>query len=639
VGALMAERTLKIVYAGDPRGVLGAIKQIDSAHASMGDKARAIGNQIAHTGKSMTVGLTLPLVGIGISAVKTAAEFETSMNTMKAVAGVAGSKLDSLKNLAIKMGAETVFSANEAAGAMLNLAKSGIGPAQIKAGALANTLDLATAGDLELADAATVASNAMNVFGLSGKKSQIAVDALAGAANASSADVHDLALALAAGGQAAANAGLTVAETTAVLGAFADAGIRGSDAGTSLKTFMLSLVPTSVKAAETIKDLGLEFVNSSGHIKNIKAVAAELQQGLGGLTQAEQQVALKTIFGTDAFRAASIIMKEGAGGLRQYEKSTEDVGTASDVATAKMKGLPGAIETLKGSIETAMLKIGTALGPIILSVSGFLTDLANKFSALSPEVQHIVVVVGIFVAALGPVLIILGKLISSIGVVMNVFRALSALFMTNPWLLLIAATVALVIIIIKNWDTIKRALSAAWEWIVDKAKFFWDNLAVFIIGPMKFAIDFVIEHWRGFKETFMTIFRTIKAIITPIIDTIVGVIQGIVDVIKDIIHYAAVAASALSKLNPFGAGGSQPAGSFKGQIVSPMQEWQHGGVVPVTGPAFLHAGETVIPAGRAVGNVYATINVSGAGDPDMVGRKVYEYILKLQRRNGTSGIV
>lgn len=366
-------------------------------------------------GRTMTTHVTLPLLALGAAGVKTAVDFEKSMNTMKAVAGVPGPELEKLRELAIKLGADTVFSANEAAAAMLELSKAGISTSDIMGGALANTLDLATAGDLELAEAATIAANAMNVFGLSGQKSKQAVDALAGAANASSADVSDLAQALAQGGLAAANAGLSIQETTAVLAAFADNGLKGSDAGTSLKTMLLSLVPTTTKAKEAMKELNIEFIDAEGNIKPIPAIFEEIQSKIGPLTQAQQQLALKTIFGTDAFRAASIALKLGSEGLGEYTAATDEAGTASKVAEGKMKGLPGVIERLKGTFETFLLTVGDDLAPVVEDLAKEIGKLLEAFNELPESTRQTILKFALLAVVAGPLLRIFGPLVSIVG--------------------------------------------------------------------------------------------------------------------------------------------------------------------------------------------------------------------------------
>lgn len=514
---MAGERTLKVTILGDSRGAQKAL-------ADLNDSADSAGDKLGSAGRKMTLGLTLPIVGIAAAGVKTAGEFEKSMNTMEAVAGVPGPELEKLRKLAIKMGADTAFSANDAAGSMLELSKAGVSTADIMGGGLKNTMSLAQAGGLELAEAATVASNAMNVFGLSGKDSQQAVDALAGAANASSADVADLALALSQGGLAAAAAGFSVQETTAALAAFADAGLKGSDAGTSLKTFLLSLVPTTEKPIAAMKELGLSFVDSKGNIKSLTEIAGELQSKMKGLTQEQQQVALKTIFGTDAYRAAHVILKEGAGGLQKYLDATSKVGTASDVAKARMKGWAGVIETLKGSIETVGLTIGDALIPVLSKVGGIVNEVAQRFISLPKGMQGAIIVVGLAVAALGPLLSIFGALATAIA------------FIASPIGLVVVALAALAAAVVFAYkhseafrEVIDRLVASVGERLSTMAA-----VASEVFARIK---QWLSDNQATFEEWGRKIgdlFAEIAATVGPALDAVVAIVTRVVAVISDL---------------------------------------------------------------------------------------------------------
>lgn len=314
------------------------------------------------------------------SSVSIRAAFEDTLNQLGAVAKVPAADIERLSRLALQMGADTVFSANQAAEAMLELARGGLTAAQIEAGGLAGTLTLAAAGGLDMGRAATIASNAMSAFGLGAKDVAAVAAALAGGANASTASVDSLAQALSQVGPGAVNAGLSLQETVAVLAAFDAAGIKGSDAGTSLKTMLTRLIPASMEADATMKALGLSFVDVEGNIVPITQVAGQLQTALSGLSEAQRIAALNTIFGADATRAASVLMKEGAAGLAGYIAATNDMGAAQEVAAARMRGLPGALEQLSGSFETAKLAVGGFLAPAVTAGAGLLTQGLNQIT-------------------------------------------------------------------------------------------------------------------------------------------------------------------------------------------------------------------------------------------------------------------
>lgn len=316
------------------------------------------------------LGAGLAVLGIGAvikDSVQLEAEFSQTMNTMAAVANVPQAQIKELSALALKMGADTSFSANEASEAMLELAKGGLSAADIQGGALAGTLTLAAAGGTDLATASTIASNALNVFGLKGKDMAAVSAALAGGANASSASVESLGEALGQVGPGAKNAGLSLQETIGALSAFDAAGIKGSDAGTSLKTMLTRLVPMTDKAAGEMKRLGLDFTDASGAFVPITNVAEQLRAKLSKLSEEERTAALATMFGSDATRAATVLMEQGAAGLGKYIAAANDKNAAERVAAARTSGTAGALERLSGSIETAKLGLGRLFAPAVVA--------------------------------------------------------------------------------------------------------------------------------------------------------------------------------------------------------------------------------------------------------------------------------
>lgn len=313
-------------------------------------------------------------VAFGKSAVDAEKAFSTSMRMIQANTKAPAGEMEKLNKLALKLGQDTSFSAGEAADAMLELAKAGLDTKTIIGGGLAGTLQLAAAGGTDLATASTIAANAMKTFGLQGRNMDQVSAALAGGANASTASVESLGQALQQVGPGATNAGLSLQETVAALAAFDSAGIKGSDAGTSLKTMLTRLVPSTTSAANAMRDLGLDFTNADGSFKSLTQISGQLRKGLSRLSDEQRTQALTTIFGSDASRAASVLMKEGAGGIRAYIKATKDQEAAQKLANARMSGTEGALEKLSGSIETAKLRLGQELAPAIIKGSDALDD-------------------------------------------------------------------------------------------------------------------------------------------------------------------------------------------------------------------------------------------------------------------------
>ena len=314
------------------------------------------------------------IVGGLSSAINSAKDFDLVIRQVGQSAGVGGKGLKGLSDLAIQMGQDTVFSAADAANAMLELAKGGMRPAEIRGGALASTLTLASAGGLELSDSATAVSNGLHTFGLRAKDANSVAAALAGAANGSSDSVAGLTLGLSAAGSQAHQSGLSIQETTAALAIFANNGVKGSDAGTSLKTMLQRLVPSTKDAANTMKDLGLKFTDSHGKFDDLATISQKLHDKLGPLSAEQKTLALNTIFGADASRAAAFLMDSGRSGVEKMTKVTSDLTQAQKMAKTGTEGASGAWENFTGSLDTLRIELGQTLLPAFTAVTDYVTQ-------------------------------------------------------------------------------------------------------------------------------------------------------------------------------------------------------------------------------------------------------------------------
>jgi TP901 family phage tail tape measure protein len=329
-------------------------------------------------------------------AIKVQMAFDKAMSEVKAVTNSTADELARLRELALDTGRTTAFTATQAAQAEAELAKAGLSTADILGGALVGTVNLAAAGQMELADAAVIAAQAMNMFHLSGSQVSHVADLFAGAANKSAASMHDLTLALRQGGMVAAQAGWSIEETTAVLAAFADRGLRSADAGTSLKTMLIHLFSPSTKAAGVMKELGLSVYDSSGKMVDAATMAGRLRDTMSELTDAERNAAMATIFGTDAIRGASVLYDLGASGVTTYTDAINQSGSAAKTAATKMDNLAGDVEHLKGSIDTLMISSGGGVTSGLRILTKSLEALVNLISSIpTPITSTITVVAGL----------------------------------------------------------------------------------------------------------------------------------------------------------------------------------------------------------------------------------------------------
>lgn len=505
------------------------------------------GNKVKGVGQSL-LPVTGALTGVGAASTVMANNFNDAMSQAAGALDKPMSEMEDLRQLAIQTGQDTVFSATDAGNAITELAKGGLTEADIKAGALKTTMDLAASSGMDLGEAANVVVQAMGAFGLSANESAEAANALAGAAAASSTDVEPLTQALAQCSAGAKNAGWSIQETTAVLARFADAGIEGSDAGTSLKTMLQRLAaPTSEAAATKIETLGIKTRDASGNLLGAAEMAQELQDKLGGLDAASRDAALSAIFGSDAMRAATVMMDSGTEGLQKYINAANDQEAAQRLANSQMSDGSRAIEELKGSLETAAIQIGDTLAPIVQKVAKLITALVNKFSALPEGVQQVIVVVGILVAALGPLLMIIGQISLGISAVAGVLSKLSGIggvvtklvggikmavtgllgmITAHPVVAAITAIIVILVALYNKCEWFRDGVNGILKAIKDGFFAAWDGIVEFFTETIPNAWNEMLSSLLA-NPTIRTIVTTITDSFTKLKENLNGIWNGI----------------------------------------------------------------------------------------------------------------
>jgi TP901 family phage tail tape measure protein len=504
------------------------------------------GNKVKGVGQSL-LPVTGALTGVGAASTVMANNFNDAMSQAAGALDKPMSEMEDLRQLAIQTGQDTVFSATDAGNAITELAKGGLTEADIKAGALKTTMDLAASSGMDLGEAANVVVQAMGAFGLSANESAEAANALAGAAAASSTDVEPLTQALAQCSAGAKNAGWSIQETTAVLARFADAGIEGSDAGTSLKTMLQRLAAPTDSAATMIEQLGIQTRDSNGDLLGASEIAEELQNKLGGLDSASRDAALSTIFGSDAMRAATVMMDSGTEGIQKYINAANDQEAAQRLANSQMSDGSRAIEELKGSLETAAIQIGDTLAPIVQKVAELITALVNKFSALPEGVQQVIVVVGILVAALGPLLMVIGQISLGISAVAGALSKLSGIggvatklvggiktavtgllgmITAHPVIAVITAIIAALVTLYNKCEWFREGVNRILKAIRDGFFAAWDGIVEFFTETIPNAWNEMLSSLLA-NPTIRTIVTTITDSFTKLKENLNGIWNGI----------------------------------------------------------------------------------------------------------------
>lgn len=534
-------------------------KEVGSANADLA-KVSAVsgefGNKVKGVGQSL-LPVTGALTGVGAASTVMANNFNDAMSQAAGALDKPMSEMEDLRQLAIQTGQDTVFSATDAGNAITELAKGGLTEADIKAGALKTTMDLAASSGMDLGEAANVVVQAMGAFDLSANESAEAANALAGAAAASSTDVEPLTQALAQCSAGAKNAGWSIQETTAVLARFADAGIEGSDAGTSLKTMLQRLAaPTSEAAATKIETLGIKTRDASGNLLGAAEMAQELQDKLGGLDAASRDAALSAIFGSDAMRAATVMMDSGTEGLQKYIDAANDQEAAQRLANSQMSDGSRAIEELKGSLETAAIQIGDTLAPIVQKVAELITALVNKFSALPEGVQQVIVVVGILVAALGPLLMVIGQIslgISAVagtlskssrigGAVTNLIggiktavTGLLGIITAHPVIAVITAIIVTLVALYNKCEWFRDGVNGILKAIKDGFFAAWDGIVEFFTETIPNAWNEMVSFFQGIPAWWSGIWDSVQAKFESVWTSImeIPIIKELISIIKD----------------------------------------------------------------------------------------------------------
>lgn len=391
----MADKSVKVILSALTGGFVSEMKRATSAAQGfardLGKASRAqpwkdTANHVGMVG--------LALTGVALGAVKMAADFESSLSAVAATGGEARESMDELRAAAIRAGADTKYSAGEAAGGIEELLKAGVSVKDVLAGGLDGALALAASGNLGVAESAEVAASAMTQFGLSGDQVGHIADLLAAGAGKAMGEVSDMAAALKQSGLVAAGAGLSIEETTGVLAAFASNALVGSDAGTSFKTMLQRLQNPSKEAASVLEQYNIQVYDANGQMVSMANLAGQLQDKMGTLTDEQRNAALATVFGSDAIRAANVLYKEGERGIAGWTKAVDEQGYAAQVAATRMDNLNGDLEQLGGSFETLAVAAGTGSQGPLRGMVQTLTDLVNLAGRHQVFAQSVVAVAG-----------------------------------------------------------------------------------------------------------------------------------------------------------------------------------------------------------------------------------------------------
>lgn len=496
-----------------------------------------VGGIMTSAGKTMTKAVTLPILGLTTAAVKVGGDFEEQMSRVKAISGATGDAFEELRDQAIDLGAKTAFSAKESADGMENLASAGFDAQEIMA-AMPGLLDLAAVSGGDVALASENAATALRGFGLEADQSGHIADVFARAAADTNAEVADMGEAMKYIAPVANAMGLSIEETAAAIGIMSDAGVKGSQAGTTLRGALSRISKPTKAMRETMDELGVSFYDSEGNMISLQDQISLLSDSFDGLTQEQKNQALVTLYGQESLSGMMALIDKGPDSLGALTESLEQSdGAADEMARTMQDNMNSSIEQMLGAFESAAIVIQDILSPAIASIADSIGSLVEKFVSAPRWVQTTILSLGLLAAAVGPILFGVGKLMklfqtmkvgilalragftalnTAVTVVGGGIKALFAVLAANPIILIIGAIVAAVAAFIYFWNTseefrnffigmwegIKEAVGIALEWIEDS----WSNM----VEGAKNAVESVKQAWSDTKQWFADLWQGIK---------------------------------------------------------------------------------------------------------------------------------
>jgi TP901 family phage tail tape measure protein len=467
--------------------VSGPLKQVQSNMRQTGVLVDNAGRSMIERSNRLSAGLTaqrnaalgqgaaVAAAGIAMGRLlRPATQFESAMAGVGAVSRASDEDLAVLTATARELGATTAWSASEAADGMRFLAMAGFDVNQV-IGTMPGMLDLASAGAIQLASAADIASNILTGFGLRAEDMNRVGDVLTNTFTGSNTDLLMLGETMKYVAPTAAALGISLEETAAMAGKLGDAGIQGSNAGTALRSIMSRLAAPTGAAADALADLGLQLQDAEGNLRPVPVLLAEMDAAMRGLGSAAQADIRKTVFELEAASAAAVLMEQaGSGALGEFTERLREQGSAARVAGAQMDTAAGDLKRLQSQSEALAIALGTTLIPMLrdaLAAVGPIIEKLTAWAEANPELVEglasvVAMLLGLKVAGVAARLGLIalgGPLVGVLRFAGVALRVLSAIGLLNPFTLVIAGAAAAIYAIHENWD----GITAWWQAKVD----------------------------------------------------------------------------------------------------------------------------------------------------------------------------
>lgn len=538
--ALTQAQTSLERYKNQSDEVANSIKAGTANIEDFADKLNSSSEKITSTGKKLSI-VSAVVGGIGVAGLKTAADFEEAMSSVKAISGATGDDFQKLKEKAEYMGATTKFTATESANAMYYMALAGWKTQDMLDG-LEGIMYLAAASGEDLAMVSDIVTDGLTALGYAADQSTHYADVFAKTVTNSNSTVETLGEAMKYVGPIAGALNISVEDTATALGLMANAGVKSSQAGTSLRGILQRLATNTSGARDEMESLGVKIFDQNGKMRDFGDIMNDARIKLSKLTDQQKTSLAKTVAGTTAMSGFLAIVNSSDADFEKLTNAINDCdGAAKEMSEIMIDNAKGQLTIIKSQLEGIAIQLSQYVFPFIKSILSLIQTLLTKLSELTPTQQKILLIVTGLIIALGPLLIVIGKIGTGISSLISAFKFLGPLLSGaktavagfaagfNPVILIIAAVAAAVVgigyLIYKNWDDIcswtrnlADNISAIWNNITEffKNLFSTDWTETFgLIGNLLNGVYANIENFiNAFKEIFKGIITFIKGVFT-----------------------------------------------------------------------------------------------------------------------------
>ena len=507
------------------------LAKIDEA----GEKLQNIGSSVENVGKKFLT-VTAAVTGIGTAAVKTAADFDSEMSKVSAISGATGDDFDQLRAKAREMGAKTKFSASEAASAMEYMAMAGWKTSDMLNG-IEGIMNLAAASGEDLATTSDIVTDALTAFGLSAADSGHFADILAAASSNANTNVSMMGETFKYCAPIAGALGFSAKDTAEAIGLMANSGIKASQAGTSLRTIMNNLSGEVTFVGKNIGEVTIATSNADGSMRSLNDILADCRVAFSGLSESEKAANAEALVGKNAMSGFLALMNSSETDINKLRGAIENCDGASEsMAETMQDNLNGQLTILKSQLEELAISFGDILMPTIRKIVSAVQQFVDKLNSMDESTRETIIKIGLLAASIGPLLIVLGKTISTVGTAMRGFSSLakgvrllithvgsaSGVFsklgvvlggLSGPVVAVVAVIGTLVAAFMNLWNTneeFRTAITGIWNDIVSKVKGFCDQLTQRINGlgfDFKDVTEVLKAVWDGFCQVLAPLFE------------------------------------------------------------------------------------------------------------------------------------